>query len=270
MTAAAAPIGLIAGNGCFPLLFARAARELGRPTIAVALEGETDPKLAETVTEIVWVRLGELGKLIETFKQRGVAEAVMAGGVRKGRMFSDARPDLRAAKLLARVALRKDDTLLRALADELAGEGIAVRPSTTFLGELITPKGLLAGPKPSTSENEDIQFGWELAQEIGRLDIGQCVVVKDRTVLAVEAIEGTDEAIRRGGRFGRAGAVVVKVCKPQQDLRFDLPAAGPDTIGVMRESGARLLALESGASLLLEKHALLRAAQEAGITVVGL
>jgi DUF1009 family protein len=267
---AAAPIGLIAGNGRFPLLFARAARELGRPTVAVALEGETDPALAEVVTEIVWVRVGELGRLIEALKQRGVAEAVMAGGVRKARMFTDARPDLRAFKLLARVKLRKDDSLLRALADELAEEGIAVRPSTIFLADLITPKGVLAGPKPSAAENEDIQYGWELAQEIGRLDIGQCVVVKDRTVLAVEAIEGTDETIRRGGRFGRSGAVVVKVSKPQQDLRFDLPCAGPDTIAAMLEAGARLLALESGASLLLEKDLLLRNADQAGITVVGL
>ncbi len=269
MTVARATIGLIAGNGRFPLLFARAAREIGHAVVAVALEGETDPELERWVDHLSWVRLGELNRLIDSFKQRGVTTAVMAGGVRKARMFGDARPDLRAMKLLAKLALKRDDSMLRAIADELGSEGIEVVASTAFLAELTTPRGVLTRRRPTPEEEQDVERGWGIAKEIGRLDVGQCVVLKDRTVLAVEAIEGTDETIRRAGRLAGAGAVVIKVCKPNQDLRFDLPCAGPDTIGAMAEVGATVLALEAGASLTLERDEMLRRADAAGIAVLG-
>jgi len=213
--------------------------------------------------------VGELNKLIEAFKNAGVSEAVMAGGIKKVRLFGNARPDLRTLSLLARVGIKKDDSLLRAVADELASEGIRIRSATEMLSGILTPKGPLTERPLTAREEQDAEFGWSLAKEIGRLDIGQCAVVKDRTVLAVEAIEGTDETIRRGGRHGGEGAVVVKVRKPQQDVRFDLPTVGPQTIEVMSEVGATVLVLEAGGSILLEKNLLLEKARTAGISVLG-
>ncbi|TPW09476.1 MAG: hypothetical protein FD129_2192 [bacterium] len=262
-------LGIIAGSGTFPLTVAQAARREGYRVVAVAHEGETHPDLAAQVDELTWIHVGELNKLIAAFKAAGVSEAVMAGGIKKVRLFGNARPDLRTLSLLARVGIKKDDSLLRAVAEELASEGIQIRSATELLSSLLTPKGLLTDRSPTSREEQDVEFGWSLAKEIGRLDIGQCVVVKDRTVLAVEAIEGTDETIRRGGRHGREGAVVVKVSKPQQDARFDLPTVGPKTVEVMTEVGATVLALEAGCSILLERDLLLEKARAAGISVLG-
>jgi len=262
-------LGIIAGSGTFPLTVAQAARQEGYRVVAVAHEGETDPDLAARVDELTWIYVGELNKLIAAFKAAGVSEAVMAGGIQKVRLFGNARPDLRTLSLLARVGIKKDDSLLRAVAEELASEGIRIRSATELLAGLLMPTGLLTVRSLTSREEQDVEFGWPLAKEIGRLDIGQCVVVKDRTVLAVEAIEGTDETIRRGGRHGREGAVVVKVSKPQQDARFDLPTVGPKTIEVMAEVGATVLALEAGCSILLEKGLLLEKARAAGISILG-
>ena len=262
-------LGIIAGSGTFPLTVARAARQEGYRVVAVAHEGETHPDLAALVDDLTWIHVGELNKLIAAFKAAGVSEAVMAGGITKVRLIGNARPDLRTLSLLARVGIRKDDSLLRAVAEELASEGIQIRSATELLSGLLTPKGLLTDRSLTSREEQDVEFGWSLAKEIGRLDIGQCVVVKDRTVLAVEAIEGTDETIRRGGRHGREGAVVVKVSKPQQDARFDLPTVGPKTVEVMTEVGATVLALEAGCSILLERDLLLEKARAAGISVLG-
>jgi len=262
-------LGLIAGSGTFPLTVAQAARQEGYRIIAVAHQGESDPELASQVDELTWIYVGELNKLISVFKKAGVSDAVMAGGIKKVRLFGNARPDLRTLSLLARVGIKKDDSLLRAVADELASEGIRIRSATEMLAGILMPKGLLTSRPLSAREEQDVEYGWSLAKEIGRLDIGQCVVVKDRTVLAVEAIEGTDEAIRRGGRHGREGAVVVKVSKPTQDVRFDLPTVGPKTIEVMSEVGATVLALEAGCSILLEKALLLEKAQAADISILG-
>lgn len=248
---------------------ARAARQEGYRVVAVAHEGETLPDLASEVDEVTWIYVGELNKMIAAFKKAGISDAVMAGGIKKIRLFGNARPDLRTLALLARVGIKKDDSLLRAVAEELATEGIRIRSATELLSGLLTPKGLLTDRPLTANEEQDAEFGWSLAKEIGRLDIGQCAVVKDRTVLAVEAIEGTDETIRRGGRHGGRGAVVVKVKKPQQDVRFDLPAVGPATIDVMAEVGATVLVLESGASILLDKDRLLEKARVAGISVLG-
>ena len=226
-------IGLIAGNGDFPLAFARAAKQKGLQVIAVAHEGETLPELEQLVDGIFWIKVGQLGKLIRIFKDNHVSDVLMAGGIKKTRLFSGGMPDLRGMALLARMIHKKDDSLLRAVAQELESEGITVRESTLYLDNLIAKPGILTKRKPTREEERDIEFGWQMAKEIGRLDIGQTIVVKDQAVLAVEAIEGTDEAIKRGGRLCREGAVVVKICKPQQDLRFDLPAIGPETMKSM-------------------------------------
>ena len=263
-------IGLIAGNGIFPLEFARAARQKGLAVIAVAHEGETLPELAALVDSITWIKVGQLGKLIKSFKQQGVTDVLMAGGIKKTRLFSGALPDLRGAALLARMLHKKDDSLLRAVAEELESEGITVRASTLYLDNLLAPSGVLTRRKPTADEWKDITFGWQMAKEIGKLDIGQTVVVKDQAVLAVEAIEGTDEAILRGGRLCKGGAVVVKICKPQQDLRFDLPATGTRTIASMLEVKAACMALEAGKTLILERDAVLRDADAAGISIVAL
>jgi DUF1009 family protein len=263
-------IGLIAGNGRFPLLFAETARRQGLEVVAVAHRGETPEEIASQVAELTWVRVGELGKIIRVLKRAGVRRAVMAGGVSKPRHLKGIRPDLRGAAFLARTRTLKDDVLLRGIAAELERDGITVVESTLFLGALVPQSGTLTRAEPDASTWEDIHFGFAVAKDIGRWDIGQSVVVKARTVLAVEGIEGTDAAIRRGGELGRGGVVVVKVSKPTQDLRFDVPAVGPATIGVLQEVGGRALALEAGRTIMLDREELLRAADAAGITVVAL
>jgi len=263
-------LGLIAGNGRFPLLFAENARRLGYRVSAVALTGETDPSLEGAVDRLHWIALGQLGRLIKAFKKDGVRQAVMVGGVKKTHLFSGIRPDLRSLALLRRVTVPKDDMLLRAIAAELESEGIAIRESTFGLTGLLVEEGKLTRRAPTRKEWRDIEFGWEMAKTVGALDIGQCVVVNERVVVAVEAVEGTDQAIRRGGKLARGGAVVVKRFKPQQDRRFDLPAVGPITIEVMAESGAAVLAIEAGRALLLDRAVAIAAADEAGIAIVGI
>jgi hypothetical protein len=264
----AAPLGLIAGNGIFPRLVARGAREAGVEVVACAHVGETDPEIEREVASCTWVRVGELGKIIRTFKQAGCERAVMAGGIKKARLFSGFRPDLRGAAFLARMRTLYDDKLLRGVAAELESEGIRVIASTEYLPRLVPAPGVLSRRAPKAKERADIAYGLEVAKTIGSFEIGQTVVVKDGLVLAVEAVEGTDAAIRRGGELGRGGAVVVKVAKPQQDLRFDVPAVGPETIRLMAEVGATVLAVEAGRTIILEREAALEAAAAAGIAVV--
>jgi DUF1009 family protein len=263
-------IGLIAGNGNFPVVFARAAKEKGMQVIAVAHEGETMPELAQWVDGIYWIKVGQLGKLIQIFKEQKVADVLMAGGIKKTRLFEGGMPDFRGMALLAKMIHKKDDSILRAVARELESEGITVRESTLYLDNIVALQGVLTKKKPSKEEKLDIEFGWQMAKEIGRLDIGQTVVVKDRAVLAVEAIEGTDEAIRRGSRLCGQGAVVVKICKPGQDLRFDLPAIGVMTIQSMEQEKASCLAVEAGKTIMIEREALIRDADRAGIAVIAI
>ncbi|HAK60653.1 MAG TPA: DUF1009 domain-containing protein [Nitrospiraceae bacterium] len=262
-------IGLIAGNGTFPIVFARAARQKGLEVIAVAHEGETTPDLEQWVDALFWIKVGQLGQLIAILKEQDVRDVLMAGGIRKTRMFGEAEFDSRGKALFARMAQKKDDSILRAVAEELESEGISVRESTLYLDSILASGGVLTREKPSDDEWEDIAFGRQMAEAIGALDIGQTVVVKDRAVLAVEAIEGTDEAIRRGGRLCGSGAVVVKACKPQQDVRFDLPAVGTQTIQSMVEVNAACLAVEAGKTILLDREAVIAAADKAGISIVG-
>jgi UDP-2,3-diacylglucosamine hydrolase len=263
-------IGLIAGNGQFPIAFARAAKEKGMQVIAVAHEGETLPELAQWVDGIFWIKVGQLGKLITIFHDQGVKDVLMAGGIKKTRLFAGGMPDLRGAALLAKMIHKKDDSILRSVARELESEGITVRESTLYLDNIVARRGVLTKRRPSEAEKRDIEFGWEMAKEIGRLDIGQTVVVKDQAVLAVEAIEGTDEAIRRGGSLCGRDAVVVKVCKPRQDLRFDLPAVGILTIQAMERVKASCLAVEADKTIIIERDAVIRDAGRSGISIVAL
>lgn len=263
-------IGLIAGNGRFPIVFADNARKLGLHVTAVAHEGETEPELERHVDRIHWIKIGQLNKLINAFKEEGVQQAVMLGGIKKTHVFSTVRPDFRTLALATRVALWKDDDILRELAAELEREGITICESTFGLEGILVEAGTLTSRQPSKKEWEDIRYGWDVAREIGRLDIGQCVVIKDRVVVAVEAVEGTDGAITRGGELGKDGVVVVKRCKPQQDLRFDLPAIGPRTIDVMASVRAAVLAVEAGRTVMLDRDLVLQKAEACGIAVVGI
>lgn len=263
-------LGLIAGNGKFPLIFAEEARRQDVSVVAVAHRGETSEDIEKLVDAVTWIHVGELGKIIRTFHEAEVDEAVMAGGIGKVKLFSNFRPDLRGVAFLARMRSREDDQLLRGVAKELEGEGIRVLESTLFLSRIIPSEGILTRHLPTTEQWKDVQSGVEVAKAMGRLGVGQTVVVKDRVILAVEAIEGTDAAIRRGGALGKGGIVVVKVSKPQQDLRFDVPAVGVDTIRVLHEVGGTVLAVDAGRTILLEKDILLREADRAGIVVVAL
>lgn len=264
------PIGLIAGGGQFPLLFAEAARARGRRVVAVAHVNETLPELEQQADVTCWVKLGQLGRIIKYFRQEGVGETVFAGTITKTRIFHDVLPDFKGLTLWNKIDIRLDDAILRAVAQTLEEEGIRVIASTCYLDHLFFPQGLLSRKKPSTAQMEDIRFGWSIARAVGRLDIGQCVVVRDRSVLAVEAIEGTDAAIRRGGELAGSGAVVVKLKKPDQDFRFDLPATGEKTIATLAAVKGAVLAVEAGQSLLFDRAAMVRAADRAGIVVIGL
>ena len=261
-------LGLIAGNGRFPLIFAQQARKEGYSVVAVAHRGETLEEIVKVVDEVTWVYVGQLGKIIRTFQRAGIKEAVMAGGIRKAKLFGNFRPDLRGTRFLARVKSREDDGLLRGVAAELESEGIKIVESTLCLAQVVPSEGVLTRRFPSAAQWRDIRLGFHVAKEIGRLGVGQTVIVKDGVVLAVEAVEGTDAAIQRGGALGRSGCVVVKVSKPQQDLRFDVPAVGVDTIQKLREAGGGVLAVEAGKTVLLDKDEMLKAAEALEVAVV--
>jgi len=263
-------LGLIAGGGRFPLMAADAARKKGLHVVAVAHVGETDPDLSEKVDEIVWIKLGQLGHLIKTLKKKGARKTILAGTITKKKMFENIRPDLKGLAVMSRLAVFHDDDILRAVAAELAGEGIEIVNSTLYLPELVAPPGRLTRRKPSRAEQEDIRFGWHVAKALGRLDIGQCAVVRKKTVLALEAIEGTNEAILRGGSLGRENAVVVKVSKPHQDLRFDVPAVGIETVRTMARVKASALAVEAGKTLIFDKKEMITYADQSGISIVAL
>lgn len=262
-------IGLIAGNGTFPILFAREAKARGCEVVAVAHSGETLPALGDEVDSVCWVRVGQIGRMIREFKRRGVVRAVMAGGIDKAGSLFSFRPDFRALRLLAGARGKGDDAILRKVAAEFEREGVQIVPSTLFLDRIVVPRGLLAGPAPDARACEDIRLGFRVLRATGQLDVGQGVVVEGGVVLAVEAIEGTDEAIRRAGAFARGAAVVVKAAKRGQDMRFDVPAVGPGTIEAMRAAGARTLAVEAGAAIVLEGEKMAELSIRHGVGVVG-
>lgn len=269
-------LGLIAGNGRFPLLFAKGARDNKVPIIAVGIEGETSREIEQYVEKLYWVGVAQIGKLIKIFKNEQITKAVMAGGLTKTNMFSSFRnlrflPDLRTINLWYRHVKRRDDhSLLEAVANELLKDGIELQNSTLYVPQLLAQKGALTKKQPSEKEMEDIHFGWPIAKEIARFGIGQCMVVKEKVVLSVEALEGTDEAIRRGGKLGKEDIVVIKVSKHHFDPRFDIPTVGLETIKTLKEASASVLALEAGKTLILDVEETIKAADLAGISIIGL
>jgi UDP-2,3-diacylglucosamine hydrolase len=261
-------IGLVAGSGRFPVLFADTARRRGVGVIAVAHRGETDPELERAVEAITWIHPGELDRMIAALKASGVRRTVMVGGIAKPRLFRELRPDARALALLARVGQLRDDLVLRAVAAELESEGIAVVASTVYLSDIVPVAGVLGACAPTAEEWRDIRFGFRVAKVIGQFDIGQSVVVRSGAVIAVEGIEGTDATIRRAGQLANGDIVLVKVCKPTQDRRFDLPAVGPATVTALEQVQARALAVEAGSTIILDREELIAVADRAGIAVV--
>ncbi|MDJ0867204.1 MAG: UDP-2,3-diacylglucosamine diphosphatase LpxI [Myxococcota bacterium] len=265
-------LGLIAGQGRLPLEVARAARRAGRRVVAVGFRGFACEALADEVDALEWVHVGELGRLLDALRALEVGEAALVGGVAKRQMFESGgllRIDARARELLAQLTERGDDAILRAVGTALEAEGIALRPQTELAPGLLAPEGPLGAVAPTPEQADDVRFGWSVAKAIGELDVGQTVVVRGRTVLAVEAIEGTDAAIRRGAELGGPGVCVVKVFKPRQDARFDLPTIGAATADVLRAAGAALLAVEAGRSFVLDRETLVREADRSGICLLG-
>jgi DUF1009 family protein len=261
-------LGIIAGNGVYPRLLADAARRAGvKKIVAAAFTDETDDRLADMVDEIQWMRVGQLGKLISCFRNAGVANAIMAGQIAPKNLF-DLRPDWKTLLLLARLKRRNAESIFAAIGDELARSGIALLPATSFLEDCLAPAGLIAGRKLTHREEDDVAFGFEIAREVSRLDIGQTVIVKNGTVLAVEGFEGTNETIKRGGVLGGRNAIMVKVAKPTQDMRFDVPVIGVATIEVAAEAHLRVIAVEAQRTLFLERESLTESAARSNISIV--
>jgi DUF1009 family protein len=272
MTQPPATLGLIAGNRALPLAFARQARAQGvRHLVAVAFEGETDPALAPLVDDIVWLKVGQLAKLIAAFTDRGVSQCVMLGQIAPRNLF-DVRPDLRALTTLLRLKEKNAHTIFGALANELHKDGVELIEPLPWLEPLMPKAGFRLGPKPSGEQQTDIEFGLALAKEVSRLEIGQTVVVKGGTVLAVEGFEGTDKCLARGGELagGSGGAVAVKVAKAEHDMRFDIPCIGRQTVQTCATAGIVVLAFEGSRSLLLEPEEVGQLARAHKLSVVAL
>lgn len=265
------PLGIIAGSGSYPLVLARAARAAGVPRIcAAAFEHETDPALIPLVDEVRWLRVGQLGKLLTFFADLGLRRAIMAGQIAPKNLF-DLRPDFKALLLLGKLRERNAESLFGAIADELDKAGVTLLPATTYLEHLLATAGHLAGPAPGRRALADVAFAMRIAKQVSALDIGQSVVVRHGTVLAVEAFEGTDAALRRGGALagGKGGATLAKVSKPGQDLRFDVPVIGPRTIETAAQARVSVIAVEAGRTLLLDRAQVTSLATRERVTVVG-
>ena len=264
------PLGLIAGNGRFPFLVAAGARRAGRRVVAVAIREEADPGLESAVDEMHWVGLGQLGRCIEVLKAGGAREAVMAGQVKHRQIFSGLIPDLKLMAVLARLAVKSTDSLIGGVADALAREGITLLPSTSLLADQMAGAGAMTRRRPSGDEAKDIAYGQQVARSLAGMDLGQTVAVKDRAAVALEAMEGTDEVIRRACAIAGPGVVVVKVAKPRQDMRFDVPVVGRGTLEAMAEGKARVLAVDAGRTLLLDKADFLAEADRREVAVWGM
>jgi UDP-2,3-diacylglucosamine hydrolase len=262
-------LGLIAGNGVFPVEVAAAARRRGLKIVAVAHLNETDPALNAHVDEITWIKVGELEKMIAAFKRAEVPEVAMAGGISRERLKDSFAPDARAMKMLAGIGRFSDDAVLRGVAREIESEGIPVIDPVPMVEHCLARPGLAVGPEPTEAQLRDLDLGFEVAHHLGSFDIGQTVAVRDGVVAAVEAVEGTDAALRRAAQLIGARLVVAKAAKPGQDLRFDRPAIGPATIRLLTEIHAAMLGIESGITLILERESTLRLARDAGVSVYG-
>jgi UDP-2,3-diacylglucosamine hydrolase len=261
-------LGIIAGNAVYPRLLADAARKAGvKKIIAAAFTGETDPALEKHVDLLEWMRVGQLNRLLKLFRAQDIHHAIMAGQIAPKNLF-DLRPDLKALMLLGKLKERNAESIFTAVADELAKADVQLLPATTFLEDSLAPSGLIAGSKLSQQEEDDVDLGWQMAREIARLDIGQTVIVKNGTIVAVEALEGTNDAIRRGGELAGSGAVMVKVAKPSQDMRFDVPVIGVETIRISTKARLRAIAVEAGKTLLLERDTIIDLANRSKISIV--
>lgn len=268
------PLGLIAGNGSFPFLILRAARHLGHDVAVVAIEGEAFPELEALAQELghtfTWNPLGHLGRCIKVLKAAGVSRAVMAGQVKHVKLFGGVMPDFTLLSVLTRLKAKNTDALIAAIADVLQDHGITLMNSTELLGDLLAPAGVLTQRHPDEAMQADFAFGYAVADTVAGLDIGQTIVVKDKAVVAVEAMEGTDVTIARAGQLAGPGARVVKVAKPSQDMRFDVPVVGLATIAQMQAAGADALSVDAGKTLLIDgPSAIIAAADAAGIVIVG-
>ena len=268
MSSSNSPIGLVAGKGKFPLVFAQEARKNGRDLVVIALKEEMDEDLSPYAKSVHTISVGKLDSIIQALKKENVKEVAMAGRVEHVKLFSDIVPDLRTSQLLLKIKDRRADSILSAVAEELQKDGITLLPSITFLPHCLPEPGILTRVKPTDLEEKNIQFGIGIAKGLAAMDVGQTVVVKGRAVLAVEALEGTDECIRRGAAIGGGGVIVVKSAKPNQDLRFDVPVVGLHTISVLIQCKCRVLAVEADKTLMLDKEAMVRGADQAGICMV--
>ena len=260
--------GLIAGNGRFPFLVLEGARRAGVEVAVAAIREETDPAIEQVADRVTWIGIGQLGRMIRFFKREGVEKAIMAGQVKHVQIFSGALPDVRMLKMLLSLPRRNTDALIGGVAAELAREGIELIDSTYFLKDRLPAAGVLTRRAPAANERADIEYGLEVAREIARLDLGQTIVVRARACVAVEAMEGTDETVRRAGRLARGRLTVVKVAKPNQDMRFDVPVVGLPTIETMVEAGATCLCLAAGKTLMFDRDEMLRLAERHRISVV--
>ncbi|MFH1779365.1 MAG: UDP-2,3-diacylglucosamine diphosphatase LpxI [Candidatus Omnitrophota bacterium] len=262
-------IGLIAGKSEYPILFAKAAKAKGIKVIAVGIEGETREELKSFVDRLHWIKLGEFKELMDIFKGEGIKKAVMIGGITKSRIFKEPlKLDDEMKAVLNIASDKKDETLLSLITSKLNSAGIELLDSTLFLEEYLPEEGVLTSVKPSSSEEEDIRFGFGIAKEIARLDIGLSIVVKDKAVIAVEGIEGTDEMIKRGGKLGGVGTTVIKVARPNQDMRFDIPVVGPRTIRSMIKAKTKCLAIEAKRTLIIDRAETISQAERRGISIV--
>jgi len=261
---------MIAGNGTFPFYFAREAHRNGRSVVAVAHLGETFPELEAYVESTTWIKVGQLGRLIDAFKSAGVKQVAMAGGINRVKLFGGVKLDARGAALIYRLRSAQDDVIMRGIAQELEGEGIEVVPCVIYLGDCLAKEGVLTKLKPTLEERRDIDLGVAAIRSMSAQDIGQLVVLRDGVIVAVEAVEGSDATIRRGGELGGRGTVVVKCAKPTQDMRFDVPTIGERTIRTMAEAGSKVLAVESGRCLILDEGRVRDLAESKGISVVGI
>jgi len=260
--------GLIAGNGRFPFLVLEGARKAGAQIAVAAIREETDPEIERVADRLTWVGIGQLGKMIRFFKNEGVQKAIMAGQVKHVQIFSRAIPDVRMLKMLLRLPRRNTDALIGAVAEELGSEGIELIDSTYFLKDQLPQPGTLTKREPDERERADIEYGLEIAREIARLDLGQTIVVRDRACVAIEAMEGTDAVIRRAGELVRGRLTVVKIAKPDQDMRFDVPVVGIPTIKSMRASDATCLCLTAGKTLMFDRERMVELANTNKIAIM--
>ncbi|MDR0820019.1 MAG: UDP-2,3-diacylglucosamine diphosphatase LpxI [Endomicrobium sp.] len=261
-------IGLIAGNDRFPFLVAEEIKRSGGRVICIALKEEADARLEKVCDKTYWFSIWKFQKIIDALKSENVETIIMAGQIKHIRIYSAINMDGRAVKIMDSLISKKADTILKAVAAEFEKDGIHLIPSHAYLKHLLAEKGLISGKKLSSDENKDVEFGYKIAKGIAGFDIGQTVVVKDKSVLAVESVEGTDECIKRAYKLGGENSIAVKVAKPNQDFRFDVPVIGVDTVDILKENKVRAMAVESGATLILDKDEVIEKAEKAGVTIL--